>query len=65
MDSSIKLRMQKRRTLAALFLKRPDKVDEVLKKIKYDDDDLRDLTDYRPELAESHDEFLQSDRQDK
>ena len=27
----------KRRTLAALFIKRPDMVDEVLKKIKYDD----------------------------
>ena len=55
----------KRPTLAALFLKRPDMVDEVLKKIKYDDDDLRYLTNYRPELAESHDKFLQSDRQDK
>ena len=30
----------KRPTLAALFIKRPDMVDEVLKKIKYDDDDL-------------------------
>ena len=48
----------KRPTLAALFIKRPDKVDEVLKKIKYDDDDLRYLTDYRPELAESHDKFF-------
>ena len=27
-------------TLAALFIKRPDIVDEVLKKIKYNDDDL-------------------------
>ena len=41
----------KRPTLAALFIKRPDKVDEVLKKIKYNDHDLDDLTDYRPELA--------------
>ena len=30
----------------------------MLKKIKYDDDDLRYLTDYRPELAESHDNFF-------
>ena len=48
----------KRPTLAALFIKRPDKVDQVLKKIKYDDDDLMDLTDYRPELAESHENFF-------
>ena len=26
---------------------------------------MKNLTDYRPELAESHAEFLQSDRQDK
>ena len=45
-------------TLAALFIKRPDIVDEVLKKIEYDDDDLMDLTYYRPELAESHDNFF-------
>ena len=30
----------KKPTLAALFLKRPDKVDEVLEKIKYNDYDL-------------------------
>ena len=42
----------KTRTLAALFIKRSDEVDQVLKKIKYNDDDLRDLTSYRPELAE-------------
>ena len=30
----------------------------MLKKIKYDDDDLKDLTDYRPELAESHENFF-------
>ena len=48
----------KRPTLAALFIKRPDKVDEVLKKIEYNDDDLMDLTDYRPELAESHEGFF-------
>ena len=46
------------RTLAALFIKRSDEVDQVLKKIKYDDYDLMDLTDYRPELAESHDNFF-------
>ena len=40
LDSLIKLRMQRERTLAALFIKRPDKVDQVLKKIEYDDDDL-------------------------
>ena len=48
----------KRPTLAALFIKRPDEVDQVLKKIKYNDDDLIYLTDYRPELAESHDKFF-------
>ena len=35
----------KRPTLAALFIKRPDMVDQVLKKIKYNDDDLMHLTD--------------------
>ena len=30
----------KRSTLAALFIKRPDKVDQVLEKIEYDDNDL-------------------------
>ena len=58
LDSSIKLRDAKGPTLAALFIKRPDIVDQVLKKIKYDDDDLRYLTDYRPELAESHENFF-------
>ena len=48
----------KRPTLAALFIKRSDIVDEVLKKIKYNDDDLSDLTNHRPELAESHDGFF-------
>ena len=33
-------------------------VDQVLKKIKYNDNDLMDLTTYRPELAESHDKFF-------
>ena len=48
----------KRPTLAALFIKRSDEVDQVLKKIKYDDNDLMYLTDHRPELAESHDKFF-------
>ena len=48
----------KRPTLAALFIKRPEIVDQVLKKIKYNDDDLSDLTNYRPELAESHENFF-------
>ena len=48
----------KRLTLAALFIKRSDEVDEVLKKIKYNDHDLMNLTSYRPELAESHAEFF-------
>ena len=33
-------------------------VDEVLKKINYNDHDLMNLTDHRPELAESHDNFF-------
>ena len=45
-------------TLAALFLKRYDAIDQVLKKIKYNDDDLSNLTDHRPELAESHENFF-------
>ena len=48
----------KTRTLAALFIKRPDEVDQVLKRIKYNDGDLIGLTSYRPELAESHDKFF-------
>ena len=43
LDSSIKLRDAKRPTLAALFIKRPDIVDQVLKKIKYNDDDLSEF----------------------
>ena len=50
--------MQKRPTLAALFIKRPDIADKVLKKIKYNDDDLMHLTNHRPELAESHENFF-------
>ena len=48
----------KRRTLAALFIKRYEIVDDVLKNIKYDDNDLFDLTNYQPELAELHDNFF-------
>src|SRR3984957_19796742 len=49
-----------RPTLAALFIKKTDIVDQVLKKIEYDDIDLRDLTDHRPELAESHENFFKA-----
>jgi hypothetical protein len=44
--------------LAALFIKRPDIINQVLEKIKYNDDDLEGLTFHRPELAESHDQFF-------
>ena len=33
-------------------------IDEVLGRIDYDDDDLRYLTDYRPELAGSPEKFF-------
>jgi hypothetical protein len=45
-------------TLAALFIKRSDVVDEVLKKIDYIDYELMYLTKCRPELVESHDNFF-------
>jgi hypothetical protein len=48
----------KTRTLAALFVKRLDIVDKVLKKIKYTDVDLMYLPVYRPELAELHGKFF-------
>jgi hypothetical protein len=48
----------KRPTLAALFIKRFEEVDDVLEKINYTDDDLINLTTYRPELAESHETFF-------
>ena len=35
-----------------------NEVDQVLENIKYDDNDLMDLTDHRPELAESHEGFF-------
>jgi len=50
----------KKPTLAALFIKRPNVVDQVLKRIKYDDSDLCYLTNYRPELAESHEGFFKA-----
>jgi hypothetical protein len=45
-------------TLAVLFIKRSRIVDQVLKKINYNDIDLIFLINYRPELAESHDKFF-------
>ena len=45
-------------TLAALFLKHPDKADQVLMKIQYNDEVLKNLTVYRPTLAESHEGFF-------
>ena len=48
----------KKPTFAALFLKRSEDVDKVLEKINYNDDHLRVLTTYRPELAESHESFF-------
>ena len=50
----------KRPVLAALFIKRPDVVEKVLKKIEYDDNDLFFLAGYRPEIAESHENFFNS-----
>jgi hypothetical protein len=47
-------------TLAALFAKRPDEVDQVLKEIEYSDDNLIKLMWKRPELAESHDSFFKA-----
>ena len=58
LDSSSKLGVRKRRTLAALFIKRSEIVDQVLEKIEYDDYDFMDLTTYRHKLAESHDKFF-------
>ena len=52
------LEMQ-RRVLAALFDKGEEgMIDDVLGGIDYDDNDLRDLTDYRPELAGSPEKFF-------
>jgi hypothetical protein len=44
-------------TLPPLFTKRPGDFDKVLERIKRDDWGLVHLTDNRPELAESHDQF--------
>ena len=49
----------KRRVLAALFDKgEKGMIDDVLGRIEYDDDDLCNLTDYRPELAGSPEKFF-------
>ena len=58
LDSLIRLGGKREPTLAALFLNSPDKVDKVLEKIDYDDNNLEDLTRHRPELAKSHDSFF-------
>ena len=50
--------MAKRRTLAALFIKRSDAIDKVLKEINYDDNDLIWLTNRRIEVAESPDKLF-------
>jgi hypothetical protein len=55
-----KVEYARKHTLAALFAKRLDIVEEVLKKIEYDGYDLFDLTTYRPELAESHENFFKA-----
>ena len=53
------LKMQNECVLAALFDKGEEgMIDGVLGRIKYDDDDLCDLTDYRPELAGSPEKFF-------
>ena len=46
------------RVLAALFDKGEGMIDNVLGRIKYDDHDLCDLTNYRPELAGSPEKFF-------
>ena len=48
----------KERVLAALFDKGEGMIDGVLGGIKYDDDDLCSLTNYRPELAGSPEKFF-------
>ena len=48
----------KERVLAALFDKGEGIIDEVLGKVKYDDYDLWDLTNYRSELAGSPEKFF-------
>ena len=50
----------KRCTLAALFVKSPDKIDKVLEKIKYDENDLKAAVMFELKLVEpeSHETFL-------
>ena len=48
----------KERVLAALFDKGEGMIDGVLERVKYDDDDLDGLTNYRPELAGSPEKFF-------
>jgi hypothetical protein len=55
-----RVRVLKIPTLAALFIKRSDEVDQVLEKIEYTDVDLIYLTEHRPELAESHGTFFKA-----
>ena len=53
------LSMQKERVLAALFDKgEKGMIDDVLGRIKCNDNDLRRLTSYRPELAGSPEKFF-------
>ena len=48
----------KRRVLAALFDKGEGMIDEVLARINYNDNDLWDLTNFRPEMAGSPEKFI-------
>ena len=50
--------LAKRRVLAALFDKGEAMIDDVLGGIEYSDGNLCLLTDYRPELAASHEKFF-------
>ena len=51
--------LEKRRVLAALFDKGEQRmIDSVLGRFNYDDNDLYDLTNYRPELAGSPEKFF-------
>ena len=53
-----RIRSAKERTLAALFLHRPEMVDDVLRRIGHTDNDLIYLTDHRAELAELHENLF-------
>ena len=50
--------MQKAVYLLHSLIKGEGMIDDVLGRIEYDDDDLCDLTDYRPELAGSPEKFF-------